>query len=96
MKKLISFLMVISVVLVLCSCGSSEKTDAPQTTAEALDTQKNNDEIKIVYWATKDKESSDVCYHTKDCKVIKDKVPEELSWEIINALGMPACKICKP
>lgn len=63
--------------------------------ADAPENQNSNSQVKV-YWATKDRDSSDVAYHTKDCELIKDKDPEELSWEIINTLGMPECEKCNP
>ena len=124
--------MIVSIILSLCACGSSQKTDVPQATetsssepssevstsapeaksekqsttggadepaditVETIVPQETNTNTKKVYWATKDKDSSDVAYHTKDCTLIKDKEPEVLPWEIINTLGMPACEICNP
>ena len=87
------------------------ETDAPsQATEEALETategdaetgkdaetEKTSENEKEVFWATENKDSSDVWYHTKDCDMIKDKSPDVLPWEIINALGMTACEKCNP
>lgn len=78
--------------------SSAEKKDESEkgTDGAAGAEKKDYSDKPTVYWATKDRESSDVAYHKKDCPIIKDKEPEELSWEIIDALGMPPCEECKP
>lgn len=75
-----------------------DKNETPQIETEVITPSENkNDNRPTVYWATsEDKDTSDVSYHKKDCAIIKDKEPAELAWEIIDALGMPACEKCKP
>ena len=126
MKKLLSAILISSLILSFAACSgkdsaedSSQKAEetveaseaAEETAEEAAEAAEEGveisegedividvpvDETKTVYWATADKDPSDVCYHKEDCAVIKDKSPDVLSWEIIKALGMPPCEECKP
>jgi len=77
--------------------ASGEKTESEvEPTDEDIVIDVPVDESKTVYWATVDKDPSDVCYHKEDCEIIKDKTPDVLAWEIITTLGMLPCEECKP
>lgn len=69
-----------------------EKEEKAPSKSETSDKKERSE----VYWATENRDSSDVFYHTKKCDMIKDKSPDVLPWEIIDALGMTACEKCNP
>ena len=73
--------------------GADEPTNVTIETITPSQSQTNK---KEVYWATVDKDPADVWYHKIDCEKIKDKKPEVLTWEIIDAIEMTPCEICKP
>lgn len=103
MKKLLATLLIFATLLSLCACAEktngakAEETNQAQEENIEKETEADNEAgKKEVYWATEDRETSDVSYHTKYCELIKDASPEVLPWEIVTALGMTACEKCNP
>ncbi|MBE7027560.1 MAG: hypothetical protein E7407_00815 [Ruminococcaceae bacterium] len=103
MKKLLAALLISATLLSLCACAEKTNGAKDEETIQAQEEKTENDaetnneaSKKEVYWATENRETSDVSYHTKDCKLIKDSSPEVLPWEIVTALGMTACEKCNP
>ena len=108
MKKLLALLLIFVALFSFSACNKTENTNATETETaqeetiapEIIESEdaavKTEATGKEVYWATENKDSGDVWYHKKDCDMIKDKSPEVLPWEIINAIGMTACEKCNP
>ena len=112
MKKLLALLLISAALFSFSACNKTENTastetetaqeeaKAPETSESASENEdaevKTETNGKEVYWATENKDSGDVWYHKKDCDMIKDKSPDVLPWEIIDAIGMTACEKCNP
>ncbi len=77
---------------------TEEKTEVEKQTEEKEEEQEfTEDGRPVVYWANPSlRDSSDVAYHKKDCKIIKDLKPDKLPWALIEALNMEPCEKCNP
>lgn len=81
----------------------TEKSDGEKNeeenkaTSEKADNNENekNEDMPKVFWCMEDG-NLNITYHLEGCPLIKGKNASEVSWEMVEAIGLRKCEECNP
>lgn len=112
MKKLFCFVVMLTMAVslfVVCGCSKKDVPvqDAPDKNAPVTEPEKpaisENKEVvtaeeapEVVIIMGAEEGVDNMTYHLKDCKTLKGKTTQDISWEIVKTVGFWQCPECNP
>ena len=94
MKKLLSIILALVMILSMAACSNEE----PKETVDKIQIKEDtkNDNSQNFYLILNGTNEESITYHTEKCPLLKDKEIQKTSWEMIKMLEFRHCSKCNP
>ena len=78
------------------------KENAPVVEVEKPEISENKEVVtadkapEVVIIVDEKDDTNRMCYHLKDCKTLKGRTTQDITWEIVKTVGFWQCPTCNP